>query len=148
MKQKLILVLFGALTTLAHAQAPSGYLCVADKATGFAFDKGTKQWNQASFRTESKYLISPSTFKGYAWEVKRVGQQFTSAMCKDNFNSVGNLFCGGLGTEFKFSSGSLRYMSAYLIGYWPEANPKAKSDSEREEGSDTPYIEIGKCSPF
>lgn len=148
MKQKLILVLFGALTTLAHAQAPSGYLCVAEKATGFAFDKGTKQWNQANFRTNNKYLISRSNLKDTAWDIKEVGKQSPSIFCDKDINNIGNLFCEGLGTFFRFNNGTLRYMNAYLMGYWSDANPKDKSGFVSEEGGNTPHIEIGKCSPL
>jgi len=146
MKKRLILMLVGALTTLAHAQTPSSYLCVSDKATGFAFDKRAKQWNQANFYVENKYLIYRSTSKGHAWEVKKVGPLTSINICVDDFNFLGHLSCKGGEREFRFSNASLRFTSTHLVGYWSDANPKVKSFGE--EGDEAPYIEIGKCSPL
>ena len=148
MKQKIVLMLIGALGTLAQAQVPSSYLCVAEKASGFAFDKRTKQWDSSTFRVSNKYLISRSKNKDFFWEVKEVGKQAADIVCTKDFNDKGNLFCGGFGSEFRFNSGSLRYMNTYFIGYWSDANPKDKSNFMGEEGSNTPSMEIGKCSPL
>ena len=42
----------------AHAQADS-YLCVAEKATGFKFDKATKAWEPSTFDVSPhKYIVA------------------------------------------------------------------------------------------
>lgn len=86
--------------------------------------------------------------KDFAWEVKEVGKKAANIFCKEDFNGIGSLFCGGLGTQFRFNNGSLRFMNTYVIGYWSDANPKDKSEFMGEEGGNTPGIEIGKCSPL
>jgi hypothetical protein len=40
------------------AFARGSYLCVADMATGFMFDKSRKQWYSANFKADGKYLVS------------------------------------------------------------------------------------------
>lgn len=133
---------------VAHAQVvgPETFLCVADKATGFFFDKVKKEWVSTNFRTSAKYLVTPSNQPDVSWEVKQVGEKWAHATCARDFNSNGNLICEGFGTEFRFNRNSLRYMNVYLIGYWSDGNPK--SGVGGEEGGNTPSIEIGKCSPL
>jgi hypothetical protein len=62
--------------------------------------------------------------------------------CKDDFNGAGYLFCSGIGDEFRFNRGTLRFVHSFNFGcidppdsFWGK------------EGEATPFIEIGKCSP-
>lgn len=149
MKKTLLATVLAAITTLAMGQSPTAYLCTADKAVGFAFDATNKQWVNRNFRTEEKYMISRSTASDIAWEVKTVGQKYALIFCKKDFNSSGYLFCEGVGTNFRFNNDSLRYMSVYMLGYWTDGKLASKENSFLgKEGSDTPGIEIGKCSPL
>jgi hypothetical protein len=141
-----------ALTSLASKVAnaqgagPETFLCVADKATGFSFNKVTKEWASTNFRASAKHLITRSKQTDVSWEVKEVGDKSAYTICAKDFNSNGNLICQGFGNEFRFNRNSLRYMNVYLIGYWTDGNPRSSVGGE--EGGNTPSIEIGKCSPL
>jgi hypothetical protein len=44
------------------SDAPTGWLCVAEKATGFAYDKQKKAWTIAEFDADRKFLVrQPNT---------------------------------------------------------------------------------------
>ena len=133
-----------SLPALGQELAAS-YLCVADSAAGFSFDKANKTWRHANFRTDKKYILSRSKQPGVAWDVKDFGVPV--ATCKSNFNDRGFLFCQGFGYEFRFNKNNSRFMIAYLIGYWSDS-PVQKGSLSSDEGANTPSIEIGKCSPL
>lgn len=112
--------------------AGESYLCVADKSTGFDFNKTSKEWYSTNFNTTNqKYIISKSIIPSYTWDIKVLGGG-TEAYCKNDFNENGILICG-VAYEFRINIKKLRYLKSYLSGYYLN-------------GSDTPYIEIGKCS--
>lgn len=145
-------IVLAAITGSVFSQttALESYLCVADKATGFDFNKTRNEWVQANFRPTNKYVLARSKQPNFAWEVKDFGQTVSSAECRNSFNEVGNLFCSGLGgSDFRFNRNSLRYMKVYLIGYWNDGNPADRASVQLfAEGDNTPSIEIGKCSPL
>lgn len=126
--------------------APSGYLCAAEVTTGFAFDSTTKQWREGSFRSTTKLLLSRVTGKSYAWEVKEIGSSSPSLFCKEDFSEHGLMHCSGIGRELKINRKLLRFLYLYSIGYWDEGSWELISPG-RKEGSDTPAMAIGKCSP-
>jgi hypothetical protein len=133
----------------ARAQEVSSYICVTDMATGFRFDQGSKTWQQARFNASSKYIVSrPKERSMFSWELREVGSQDTRGFCKNDFNEVGNLFCDTMGGQFKFSKGTLRFIHTYAMGYWHDQNPLVENKYRSKEGADTPFIEIGKCSPL
>jgi hypothetical protein len=128
------------------ATGGESYLCVTDMITGFAFDKDRQQWHSADFRAESKYLVSKATIASYAWEVKRVGQDHTLIVCREDFNELGLMFCAGMG-DFRMNKHTLRFLYVYPMGYWNTA-PALAPDRGLREGADAPHIAIGKCSPM
>jgi hypothetical protein len=129
------------------ATASTSYVCVVDMATGFAFNKSHKQWECMHFNADTKYLLSQSTEEKYAWVVKEVGSRSTipEAVCVDDFNDVGHLFCEGLLSEFRINKKNLRFLLVYPVGYWND-NREGMTTELRPEGTDTPYMAIGKCS--
>jgi hypothetical protein len=120
--------------------ASDAYLCVADKATGFKFDETSGQWNGVNFNVDSsKYLVRrvlPENEPYSKWEVKQVGKVSIMVFCDNNFNISGVLLCEDLYHHFLMNNESLKYQYTYKSGYM--------SDSP----GDTPFIEIGKCSPM
>ena len=52
-------LIVGIGTKAMAADAPEGWLCVADKATGFVYNKATISLVSENLRTDSKYLVRP-----------------------------------------------------------------------------------------
>ena len=130
MRNLLSALLFCLMCSLAVAQ--TSYLCVADKATGFYLNKSKNSWDATAFDTkDSKYLLY---LKESKWEWKNFGEQFPFGTCKQ-INENGDVRCDGFGTVL-FSPKNLRYLLTYLPGYV----------FEHAQKSDTPYMEIGKCT--
>jgi len=116
-------------------------------STGFSIDKSTGKWSPTSFVANEKYLVSKSTLKGYAREVKEIGSNTASIFCKNDFNEYGLLSCSGI-QEFRMNKNNGRFLTAYLIGYWNGDIKSKEGGFLLREGGDTPNMEIGKCSPL
>jgi len=139
MKKVIFFLLF---TGVAVAEQ---YLCVAEHSTGFSYDKATKEWKNTNFKTSTNYLVSKADGTKYAWQVTEIGKTRPSFRCESDFDEYGYLSCSGIGGDLNFNKKNGRFLHSYLIGYYivlPEVNKLT------DEGSDTPFIEIGKCSPF
>ena len=121
------------------------FLCVAERSAGFNYQATTDSWNNANFRTDAKYIIAQSKDSYSAYEVKRVGDNIPSSLCAKGFNEAGFLFCSGIGGDLKFNRDNGRFLLAYTLGYY---NVLPKLNKITDSTSDTPLIEIGKCSPF
>lgn len=124
------------LTSFAYAE---GYICIPDKATGFKFNKADKSWNSTTFNVRNdKYVLSNS---GGKWKWKPIGEKdYDLSKCSD-FNEYGYMNCDSLGVQVTFNRKNLRYQSIYSVGY-------VSAGIAGAEGGDTPYIEIGRCSPI
>jgi hypothetical protein len=115
------------------------YLCMPDKVTGFAFDTHLRKWEIATFDSEKKYLVSVGTLNPLGLKTSKVaeiGSVLSMATCDGGFNESGYLFCSGF-VNFRFNKNSGRFISVYMHGYL---------SGDDTGSSDTPYIEIGKCS--
>jgi hypothetical protein len=113
------------------------YLCVADKATGFALNKTTKEWHTIDINTEdSKFILSKSKLKGYSYDIKKLEEDYPMIRCKNEFTKYGTLLCERL-MQFSFDKDTLSYHKRSPSGYW---SPAYKED--------TSYIESGKCRPL
>lgn len=121
----------------ANAQSGAAYLCVADKATGFVYNQNTDKWDFSQFNvTDSKYTLSQ---KNGNWVWKKFGEKSYPVECQGDFNQAGFLFCS-FAEEVSINIQTMRFMSVYKFGY---VVPKHRL---KEQGSDTPLIEIGRCS--
>lgn len=136
----------GALLLSSSVAAADSYLCVADMAAGFSFEKTARNWKSSTLIPKGKYIVSRSTRKGFTWEVKEVGDKDASILCKDDFSEKGALVCDGF-TQFRMNRTSGRFLAVYVIGYWTD-DKNAKEGELFREGADTPHMEIGKCSPL
>ena len=128
------------------AASAEQFLCVVDHSTGFSFDKNTEQWKPTVFAGEDKYIISKPTDddgklkEKFQYVVREIGTPNPIAYCETGF-SGGYLFCEGMATKFSFNKENGRFLTAYMAGYYHDALPG-------QEGRNTPYMQIGKCSPF
>jgi hypothetical protein len=138
-----IVLMMICLAFSGNALAQNAYICLVDKASGFSFNKGTRAWNGTHFNPSDKYLVKRSQPPD-AWEVTKVGQDIAMSSCKNDFNDYGYLFCEGI-QPFRMNRKNLRFLTAYLIGY---VHDGLGSTGLGPEGSNTPSIEIGKCSPL
>jgi hypothetical protein len=117
-------------------KAPS-WLCVADSATGFSFEKG--QWRPTNFVTAKKYLLAegevPHRNRQLKYQWKEMGQSVGSEC--DERNSYGSIRCD-FPHHVVFNAQTLRYLKWYPYGYVDGA----------DNNQNTPHIEIGRCSPL
>jgi len=141
-------VLLLCSTPLA-AYGAEGYFCVGDYAAGLIFNKVTKQWGPTIFAraSDTKFLItkaSPedSARNGSIWLVKEIGWDIPRYTCKEDFNSAGYLYCMEINGTFGFNRKNNRFVSADTWGYIIDGV------SELPEGSGTPHIMAGRCSPL
>ena len=115
------------------------WICVADAATGFAYESG--QWKVARFDfDDSRYIVAKRT--RYSDEVMRyavtkIGEEYGDFCEGDGPNEYGIMRCGD-DLDFRVNVKTLRYLLIYPLGYY----------TENDETSGTPYMEIGKCSPM
>jgi hypothetical protein len=128
----------------ANKASAAQWICLTEQSTGFYFDTALKLWKPTNFRSESKFVVKNSTLTGYKYDIKKVGQEFPIASCKDDFFASTFLHCSGIGGSFKFNKVTLRFQNVYEMGYF---NPTPGLNNAKE-GEDTPAIEIGKCSEF
>ena len=143
-----IMLVFIVWFTLTGAALAQQILCVAEQAAGFSYDKATKEWKNATFKASRKYVVSEGETKSSAFKVTRIGTTTASYFCESDFDELGFLSCSASNygiDQFNFNKNNGRYLYSFPFGYYnvlPEVNKII------DEKSDTPYLEIGKCSPF
>jgi len=146
------LLLSVVLATLAvNAQAGKSeqpteqYLCIADQSIGFEYNKIAKQWGGARFEAGSKYVISKSKDPNAAFQITEGGVSSPIGLCGQGFDDAGYLVCNIVFGTFTFHKSNGRFIRSNPFGY-AEVGPDSIVKSDEE--TDTPYMEIGKCSPF
>jgi len=131
-----------------YVLASNSYLCIVESAAGFKYENG--KWDSTRFDLEEeKYILrrtDVNDFLGnkkfankYKWLVThfKSGQQF--ALCSD-FISTGTMICNeGFGKYFKFTVNkkTKRFITT-----------KTDNFLEDKDGSASPYMSIGTCSPL
>lgn len=123
----ILVVLVGMLSANAQAadrDPPSEqYLCIAEQATGFAYDKNTKQWKSTPFSAQRKYVISKATrpgilFDDAAFQIAKVRESSPSGECKHGFGDNDSLYCEMIPAgNFKSSKANGRFIRANPFGY-------------------------------
>ena len=145
MKRLIILLAITFAFVTSFAFADEQYLCTADSSNGFYFNKSAKIWQRTKFKADSKYTISKPEGSKWAFVIRKVRNFSPIATCKDGFDEAGLLFCKGKGYDFRFNRKNGRYLSAYLLGYF---NVLPGTNDLSDATSETPFIEIGTCSPI
>jgi len=140
MKYGLLVLFFVSSTSFAEK-----YICLADTVTGFKYSETSEKWVQTKFIADDKYIISKSDTESYAFKVVEIGSKYPVANCAEDFGEYGYLICGGAGQDFRFQKKNGRYIRSSVMGYF---NVLPSSNGITDSTSDTPYLEIGKCSPI
>ena len=141
-----LLLFFYAVLLTAKATAGDSYLCVADMATGFIYNKTLEKWEINNLNTvDNKYRVKRSKEKEIAWEVQKIGKNIVSDFCKKDFNKNGNLECEGTDSFF-MNKNNLRFILIFPYGYHNANMRNHQGALLFKEGDLTPFIEIGKCS--
>ena len=155
MKSLLGVILVG-LFIFGHAEVSGQekYLCVAERSTGFAYKEISKSWENTNFKTDAKYIISKSDDKQYRFKVTKVGEISPTYECEKGVNEPGYLHCESMSGQFKFNKTNGRFLASCPFGYFNVIPERKRSFEDKskipftDKDSDTPYMEIGKCSPF
>jgi hypothetical protein len=116
------------------AAAEIGWLCLADSATGFAWDG--QRWIQSNFYTDKKRYIISQAERSTGFVMKKVGEPYEQKCTAAN--EYGFIACDMIFGQFIFNSAHLRYLMTYPVGF---IDGKDNQDN-------TPSIEIGSCSPL
>ncbi len=145
MKKQFLLLLAAILLPLSVSA--ESYLCIAEHAAGFEYDKNTKEWAPVLITTYSKFTVSKITednkFYGAAkWEVIMYGNNKFITYCKDDFDKH-LLHCklNFHGRDFKMNKDSMRFRIFLDRGYVVSQEYIDKGS----EGLYRPRIFIGKC---
>ena len=148
---KAIIILVTSFTLFSSfVYASDQYLCAVDKSTGFRFDEESKEWRHTEFKADSKYVISKPASESpwvgtQAFLVRQIGGSFPVAFCEKDFTEPGFLSCNLMGRIFEFNRISGRFTTANTFGYH---NVVPGVNDLTDENAGTPFISIGKCSPF
>lgn len=166
MTRLLVSVLIVLLSTKAYAEKkdPDQFLCIADLATGFSFDKTTKTWESTNFRVDGqKYIVKKVSEKNKQdaeiikklkgekklfWKVTEFGKEslVTNTYC-EYYTPNDTIICDfGIFYKYKISIKNLRYIKISTWGYWDD--DLTDKNSFKKEGGNSPHLEIGKCSPL
>ena len=101
---KLGIILIGlAIFVYGEVLGQEKYLCTPDLSTGFRYNNNSKEWEQANFKTDHKYIISKSGDKNYVFQIIKIGMSYPICYCEQGFNEGGFLLCSGLGGIFRFN---------------------------------------------
>lgn len=129
------------------------YLCEAQHASGYVYDRETETWDPSTLPTEDrKYLVSSADTSNvfikalkYDYQIRKIDAAQPMIHCKsvklnESNEETGLVTCkGSYGASFSFDKRSGRYIHSQPAGY-------VALDSAPETGKG-PYLEIGNCSP-
>lgn len=105
MKKLIIITLSLFFTNAAYAES---YLCISDQSTGFWYNKQSKEWVKANFKSGDKFLVKQ--IKG-EWRWTRFGLEDNDGdktSCS-GFNDYGLSRCSSSFQTITFSRKSLRF---------------------------------------
>ena len=132
MKKLLLLLLL-----IPNLVMGESYLCIAEAAGGVRYLSSSKIYKSERFNTESKIIFKKEQNN---WTVKEFGDTPESGQqCDDQIvgGKIVGLVCNVLGGDYILNFKALRYRYIHFLGWLP---PPAGGDT------DTPLIEVGKCS--
>lgn len=149
-----------------------GWLCVAEKATGFTYRKSDHSWAVAEFATTNKFIIreptaddldslrklnefsggmgldnpsSPPSYLALYLGISGI-QPSTTMVCQDGPNPAGILSCGANPLWGVLNVNVHTLAMQHYVGSGGYLTPGQFLSMGAEP--DTPYVEIGRCSPL
>ena len=132
--------------TFSMQSTADNWLCISDDANGFALEDGS--WEPTLFVVGEKFMIKEADglhkTDGAVYQVHRFGKDTPSWVCGDfhsNMFTEKLLVCDGYGTPsdtFKYNPRTGHFLATRTTGY--------VEDYKGVVSTDTPMIEIGKCS--
>jgi len=124
------------------------YLCIGEQTAGFKYNQRRQEWLATIFKADKKYIIREANkkeenmlFQNNKYVVVEHGGEVLDIFYCEDYSESGYLECtgwGGIG-NFLFYNKSLHFMVRFYGTYLPNII---------DEGGDTPYMQIGKCTPF
>lgn len=150
---RVLFVLFVlSLAVPLHASNPFGrvnefaqeYVCIEDDAVGFTYDNDAGRWVTKVFDEKLEYHVIKSELDGFAYEVRKQGQEISVVGCKSDFNMVGRLFCDGF-YSFKMNKTNMRFVVTSTAGSFYYADPFGSLNDSNAQDT---FISIGSCSPL
>jgi hypothetical protein len=162
---QIICTVFCALLTIlpskSNAQTKdASYFCTAEVSGGFQYNKVQKKWEGVAFPADHKFILrlkflrtylrkkedqfdEDETFNVYDVMITDAGTSLAipctgigkKEVSVGKYNTV---FCERSFLEYKINLNRLRYLVTYAVGY--------AVGQERDEESDTPYLEGGTCT--
>ena len=153
----LVLILFSG-----SVFADDSYLCVAEKVTGFEFDKQTGSWEVVTIPADQyKYIVRPlsvgsdSHKNGYRNVVEVFGGDGSEvALCRRNSDVYGGLNCGEPLESYKFNirEETMRFVMTFNGSYMTSTRDVAIEGQDvivkqvPDKGGRSPLMAIGQCS--
>jgi hypothetical protein len=94
--------------------------------------------------SQNRYLVRKATEDDTnstsPWIYGEFGQTILGGQCEEPY-TTGLMNCRSAGQDFRVNIKTMRYQLYHWIGY-------VISNESGIHSSDTPYIEIGRCSPL
>ena len=155
-----IVVLIASYGVVRAADVANGWLCIADEATGFVYDKYTKSWAAKNgVLTDDKFVVRKPTIgdieslrrfhldtASASYVVLQVGQSLPPIICSNPPGAENDLMiCESGLRNFSMNSRLLRMQFYYGVGY---LHQDFKFSETAVDNPDSPLIAIGKCSPL
>jgi hypothetical protein len=156
-------LIFTLLTLIAGlVSADDSYLCVAEKVTGFEFDKNSESWRIATIPADQyRFIVRPlpvgseSHKNGYRNVVEVFGDDGSEvALCRRNSDVYGGLNCGEPREAYKFNirEETMRFVMTFN-GSYLTSNREVTIEGQDvivkqvpDKGGKAPIMAIGQCS--
>jgi hypothetical protein len=136
----------------------SGWLCVAETASGFVYNKNRREWVPTTLAVDKQYVVrKPDSDElfilrmvyGIEWipsvyVVVEIGTNHPLA-CRNLDSKIDRIQCNGRFAQFTINPQSLRMEMISNYGYLPQYRDFNRA---RTDEPDTPIIENGRCSPL
>jgi hypothetical protein len=146
----------------APVWAEESLLCIADNATGFAFDEKSGNWEVTSLTADSlRYIVGPVEINseryrnGYRHVVQDINDDGTEiAFCRQGSDVYGSVNCGEPRDAVRFSirQETQRFIVSYNGSYLTSNREIFIEDNDvtvkkvSDRGGKTSFIAIGRCS--
>jgi hypothetical protein len=157
-------ILLLSLLLSAAVYAEDSYLCVADNATGFEFDKNSRAWEIANpTASDFKFLVKPLEVDSERYRIgyRNVVQDIDNdgaavAFCRQGSDVYGSLNCGDPRDPYKFSirKETMRFIVTFNGSFLTSTreifvdDAKIRVEKVADKGGKAAFMAVGTCSPI